>query len=127
VSLPAPTRRVVTAPAVDEVVAGAADDPVITVAAAEGEAGPLCSLEASITSLPASPLMTSESFRFDTVDRHLSRQSVDDNRGAAADDADLIVAGRAIDNHGVSRAVALAAVCVQTGRCNLLDVGAGGR
>ena len=63
-----------------------------------------------MVSLPAPPLTTSESLAgLGAGDRHLRRQSVDDDRRAAAGDADAVVAGRAVDDHGVRRAVALPA------------------
>ena len=61
-------------------------------------------------SLPAPPLTTSASHAgLGAADRHLRGEPVDGDRRAAADDLDVVVAGGAVDDHGVGRAVALAA------------------
>ena len=71
---------------------------------------PALSLDASITSLPASPLMVSESRPASiALDAELRREAVDEDRRAAADDLDVVVGLRAVDDHGVGRAIALPA------------------
>ena len=78
-------------------------------------------------SLPACPLITSESLAPSApAMRHLGRETVDDHRGAAAGDGDGVVALRAVDGHGVGRSVALAAARLRRQvEVDLLDVGAG--
>src|SRR5262249_46661794 len=95
-------------PAVDDVVAPAADDCVITGAAVDREVD-LAGLERrGVDGIAAGAPVDDQRVvvRVGAVDRHLRRQSVDDDRRPAADDADLVVAGGAVDGHGVRLAVA---------------------
>ena len=80
-----------------------------------------------MVSLPARPLTVERvEGALGAGDRHLRRQSVDDHRRAAAGDGDAVVAGRAVDGHGVRRPVTLAAARRRRQvEVDLRDVGAG--
>ena len=58
--------------------------------------------------------MTSELMRFGAINGDLFRQSIDDDRGAIACNADCIVGIGRIDSHGVRLAIPAAA-----GRCQV--------
>ena len=93
-SLPAPIgSQVIAAPADDDVVARAADDGVISVAAIKREVDLAGMERGSIDGVVASEPVNDERVvaGVGAIDRHLRRQSIDDNRRAAGDDADAVI------------------------------------
>ncbi len=106
--------------AIDDIVAGAADDLVIAIAAVEREVD-LTGMEmGGIDGVVAGTAVHDERVveRLGVVDGDLRSETLDDNRIAAGDDADLVVIGRAVGDHGVGRAVARTAA----GRRRQVDV-----
>ena len=103
--------NVVAAPAVDKIVARAAGDRVITVAAVEREVDLAGVQLGRIDHVVSGKAVDHQRVLagFGAADSHLCRQAVDHHVSAAADHADLVVAGGAVDDHGVRLTVALAA------------------
>src|SRR6266487_251394 len=129
VSLPAPSKAVsfpvppitVSSPALPVMVSLPAPPLIVRLI------WPGLSAEALMVSLPARPSTLQRVVGpLGAFDRHLRRQSVDDDRCAAAGDVDVVVAGGAVDDHAVGRAITLAASRRRRQiERNLLHVGAG--
>src|SRR4029079_2903841 len=105
--------RLAPAAAVDDIIAGAADDLVIAVAAVEREVDltgvELRCIDRVVTGAAVDDQRVVE--RLGAVDGDLRREALDHDRCAAGGDADLVIVGRAVGNHGVGRAVARSALC----------------
>src|SRR4029077_3372847 len=99
--------HVIAATANNGVVAGATGNGVVAVAAVDGEVDLAGMQPGSVDGVVTGASVDHKRVvgGLGVVDRHLRGQSVDDDRRAAAGDADVVVAGGAIDDYAVRLAV----------------------